>query len=181
MTISLCSAFLLKSGLTPFFTIFCQCWAVGPLTRQWNFPAFFCLSAGLHREEHSGRGFMLKQISCPSATTLVRCVVQEAGRLEDFDPLLEGFVELVISLDSELELELELELEVELEPDSELERDSDDDDDDDDDDEEDDLDEDDDEEEDEEESLVELSISNPLLLAFLDFCSLITSLKWTLS
>jgi hypothetical protein len=111
---------------------------------------------------------MLKQISWPSTTTLVLCVVQLAGRLGGVDAFLEGFAMLANSSDSELELELE----VELEPDSERDSDSDE--------EDDDSDEDDDDEEEDEDSLVELSISNPLLLAFLGFCALTTSIKLTL-
>lgn len=131
---------------------------------------------------------MLKQISCPSITTLVRCVVQPDGWLEVFDPDFWDFVALVTSSDSELELELELELEVELEADSELELDSDDDeeeedeDDDDDDDEEEEEEEDsDDDDEDEDESSVELSSSNPLALAFFGLFCPITSTRWTSS
>ena len=132
---------------------------------------------------------MLKQISCPSITTLVRCVVQPDGRLEAFDPDLEDFLALLTSSDSELELELELELEVELEADSELELDSDDDeeeeededDDDDDDEEEEEEEESDDDDEDEDESSVELSSSNPLALAFFGLFCPITSTRWTSS
>lgn len=161
--ISLCAAFLLKSGLTPFLTMFCQCSAVGPFTRQWNLITFFTLSAGRHAEEHSGKGFMLKQISCPSVTTLVRCVVQMDEELG----ALGFFLGLWISSDSELELELELEDELELE--SELEPDSDDDEEEDDDDDE--------EDDEDEESLSDWINWNPLALAFLGFWLPITSVE----
>jgi len=121
---------------------------------------------------------MLKHISCPSTTTLVRCVVQADGKLAVLELFLEDFVALLSSSDSELELELELELEVELEFDSELDSDSDDDDEEDEDEEEDDDDDDDsdDDEEEDDESLLERRNSNPLALALLGKCLLMTSM-----